>query len=116
MTRAGLSAIGVLALPPMLRKNALHIRNATLRGHPLLGVEAVLIVGLLGVVYRYLAWQCGDQRRQSWPVQKGTRRTGDQECGGGHAGRKGAQVIVGQGMAHGLGMGWEHAEVVVDLF
>src|SRR5213594_4676826 len=36
--------------PPVLRQDALDIRDATLRGHPLLGVEAVLVEGLLGVV------------------------------------------------------------------
>src|SRR5262249_36858880 len=42
---------------PVLRENTLHIHDATLRGHPLLGVEAVLIVGLLRIVHCHLALQ-----------------------------------------------------------
>src|SRR6266571_7875415 len=113
MTRGGLSAIGVLSLPPMLRKNALHIRHATLPGHPLLSVEAVLIAGLLGVVHRHLALQCRDQWSEGPPIEQSAWGAGHQERRGGHAGRKGAQVIVGQGVVHGLGARWKHAEVVV---
>src|SRR5262249_38567737 len=107
MTRGGLSAIDILSLSPMLRKNALHIRNATLLGHPLLSVEAVFIVGLLRVVHRHLALQCCDQWPEGLPIEQSAWGAGHQERGGGHAECKGAQVIVGQGATHGLGARWK---------
>jgi hypothetical protein len=39
------------SLPPMLWENALHIRDPTLLGYPLFGVEAIFVAGLLRLVY-----------------------------------------------------------------
>ncbi len=62
-------------LPPGLREKGLYIRHATLRRHPLLGVEAILITGLLRVVYRHLAPQRLHQWPKGSPVQQGARRS-----------------------------------------
>src|SRR5207248_9364198 len=115
MTRDGLSAIRALFLPPMLRENALHIRDAALRGHPLLSVEAALIVRLLRVVHCHLALQCCDQWRQGLSVQQGAWGTGHQQRGRCHAWRKGAQVIVDQSATYALSTRREHPAVVGDL-
>ena len=57
-------------LPPMLGKKALHVRDATPLGHPLFGVEAILIARLLRLVHRYRAMQRLDQRRQDLSIQR----------------------------------------------
>jgi hypothetical protein len=38
-------------LPPMLWENMLHIRDATLFGHPLFGVETIFVAGLFRLVH-----------------------------------------------------------------
>ncbi len=53
----------------MLRKDRLNILDATLRRHPLLGVEAVLVRRFLGFVDRHLASKRGDQRRQGDAIE-----------------------------------------------
>src|SRR5712691_9522026 len=102
--------------PPVLRYSGLYARDPALRGHPPFGVEAVPVAGLLGVVNGRLASERGEQRPQGRSIEQGPSRAGHDQRGGRHAGRKGAQVEVGQGTAHGLGARREHPEVVVDLF
>ena len=75
-------------VPPVLRNNALHVADPALRGHPLLGVEAVSVEGLLGFVNRHVARKRGDQRLERLPIEQGAWCAGHQERGCGHAGRE----------------------------
>src|SRR5439155_19828103 len=66
----------VSSVPPVLGKDALHIRDATARSHPPLGIEPVLIGGLLGLVYCDGPLQGGDQWLECQRVEQRAGRAG----------------------------------------
>src|SRR5438093_8290880 len=101
--------------PPMFGKNALHVRDATLRGHPLLGVEPVLVRGLLGFVNRRRTSERGDQWFEGKGVEQRAGRPAHQQRVGGDAWREAAQVKVRQRPPYGLGPRRVQAKIVVDL-
>src|SRR6266852_9389363 len=104
---------GMTLVAPVLRKNALRVVDPALRGHPLLGVEAITVERELGFVDRHPARKRVDKWLQRLPIEKSARRTGHQERRCRHAGSEGAEVVVGESAAHGLGARREHPEVVV---
>src|SRR5437667_645586 len=106
---------GMTLVPPVLRKNALRVADPALRGHPLFGVEAVPVERLLGFVDRHPARERVDERLQRLPVEQGARRACHQERGCRDAGSKGAEVVVGEGAAYGLGARRKHPKIIVDL-
>src|SRR6266852_4201751 len=70
---------GMTLVAPVLRKNALRVVDPALRGHPLLGVEAVTVERELGFVDRHPARKRVDKWLQRLPIEKSARRTGHQE-------------------------------------
>src|SRR5215467_5843700 len=82
-----------VALSPVLREYVVDTRDATLRRHPLLGVQAVLIVGLLRSIHRHLPLHGPYQWLEGRRVQQGAWRSRQEQGGCTEARRKGSQVV-----------------------